>query len=258
MEPAENGELIYALPTEGQPDCVKVFPYHLFPAAVDETLKDTIIAATYNYDEVARVRSGGLHALNPCRPLRAYVITKCHITAARLLEGNGGHESAPGIAVTTESLPGVLSCSWIRTPDYYGATCITSDLSVHTFKVEADSSNCDEDRAVCLHERYELFLENSSDAVGLSLTPYECSTSLFAVTASDGTVYVVEEGLVSHKWYGAMKLNPSGLRKAHEVETWSSTFQPGNPNILLTGADDSRIKVFDRRLGVAPQHTLHW
>ncbi|GBE60842.1 WD repeat-containing 85, putative [Babesia ovata] len=46
------------------------------------------------------------------------------------------------------------------------------------------------------------------------------------------------------------------FRKAHEVETWISAFQPDNSNVLLTGADDSLIKVFDRRLGTEPLHAL--
>ncbi|ORM40896.1 Diphthine methyltransferase [Babesia sp. Xinjiang] len=226
MELDQNGVLIHKIDTNGQPDCLKVFPHDLFE---DDTLKGTFLAATYNYDSASRKRSGSIIAFKPCRALET------------LLKRDNEHDNnALNFSIAQHDLPGVLSCSWIRTQDHYAAACVTANLSINTLQLATDT-----DENLSFKAIDEISLDPQSDAVGLSLSCHDDGLSLCSVTASDGNVYIVEDGIVTQKW------------KAHDVETWISVFQPDNTNILMTGADDSSIKVFDRREGTAPVRRLN-
>ncbi|KAK1937639.1 hypothetical protein X943_003533 [Babesia divergens] len=213
MREIHDDTLLHTLYIDGQPDCLKLFP----PEYQDATLSGTFLAATYEYDSHCKRRSGSIIAFNPCDALERYVKT--------------------GATIWNIESP---------TIEYYGASCITDNLSIVTLRIDSEKEDSGEDSKLSFVFCNELHLDTASDAIGLSLVHYDDNASLSSVTASDGVVYVVEGGIVSQKWYA----------QAHDMETWISAFHPTNPNIILTGADDSMIKMFDRRQGTNAIETI--
>lgn len=229
MREIHDGTLLHTLHIDGQPDCLKLFP----PEYQDATLSGTLLAATYEYDSHCKRRSGSIIAFNPCDALE------------RIANGRSDDdEETTSFHVASKFLAGVLSCSWIKAAGYYGASCITDSLSIVTLRIDAEKEDSGTDSKLSFVVCNELHLDTASDAIGLSLVHYDDNASLSSVTASDGVVYVVEGGIVSQKW------------QAHDMETWISAFHPTNPNLILTGADDSMIKMFDRRQGTNAIETI--
>lgn len=234
MDTEEETRLLHRISTSGQPDCVKVFPFD----TQDATLKGAVIAATYEYNASTRDRTGNLIAFNCSSTLES--LAKSQIDDDKE-ENEGIEESFP---ITSVPLPGVLSCSWVNKQDFYAATCLTADLRIVTLKVDTEGDSEVSQSGLKMDIFNEIKLDAPSDAVGLSLVHYNDDGRLSSVTSSQGFIYIVEDGLMSQKW------------RAHEMETWASAFQPGNPNVVLTASDDSMVKIFDRRRGIVPVHTL--
>ncbi|CDR93971.1 hypothetical protein, conserved [Babesia bigemina] len=211
--------VIHTLHTKGQPDCIKLFPSDILQ---DDTLTGTCLAATYDYRPETKSREGSLLAFNPWCAVHQYVPLAFEIRLNRLLQNDVKQDgSIAAYSVTEQRSHGILSCSWIKLPDHHGASCVTSNLTIETFKVEANNRNNDDSPMLSMERLGEIQLDNKNDV----------------------------DGFMAQKWCGS-------LLKAHEVETWISTFQPDNSNVLLTGADDSQIKLFDRRIATEPLQTL--
>ncbi|GFE55008.1 WD G-beta repeat-containing protein protein, putative [Babesia ovis] len=222
MQVIEPARVLYTVDIDGQPDYLSVFPCDEYQ---DKTLEGAMLAATYGFDPVTKERTGGIFLFNPYDTLEMLM--------AEEVDPEGSSFDVPLFQIP---LPGVLSCSWIRTEDCYAAASLTSHLDINIAQVGTD-----EDDDLALLPRDEIHLDNDTNGVGLSLNVHD---ALFSVTASDGHVYVVENGMQKEKW------------RAHNIEAWISAFHPDNPNVVLTGGDDSTVKVFDRRNGSKPTDTL--
>ncbi|KAK1443832.1 hypothetical protein BgAZ_207080 [Babesia gibsoni] len=226
----EDGSLLHCLPLSMQPDCIKVFPSEY---QVD-ALEGTLVAAAYQYDEDTKLRTGGIIAFNPCNKLNDII---------------SGKEEEPeyrdsNYHIATKALNGVLSCSWIKNNKFCGVSCITADLRVTTIRLDAEVCEDNQYNRISMDIDDEIALDNDSDAIGLSLVNYDVTGSISSITSSNGYVYILENGVVKHKW------------SAHDMETWISAFQPGNPNVVITGSDDSTIKFFDLRESITPLKTV--
>eukprot|EP00371_Babesia_bovis_P001599 XP_001610246.1 hypothetical protein [Babesia bovis T2Bo] len=130
--------------------------------------------------------------------------------------------------------PSSLRLTTIRHP-YYAAISVTAQLGVSVDRVVADDTS-----APRLQHCSVIDLDNATGGVGLSLCVNDDSGSLCSVTSSDGYVYLIENGMQTMKWYVLLQCS----------------FVPGNSNLLLTGSDDSTVKLFDTREGTSPLYTL--
>ncbi|EDO06678.2 WD domain G-beta repeat family protein [Babesia bovis T2Bo] len=225
MESAEQANVIYSIDIDGNPSCINAFPSGHFR---DVTLEGAILTSTYNYSSSSKSRTGGIFLFNPCSNLKAILAQKVD-----------SYDSSFSCHMSYVSLPGVVYTTWIRTSDYYAAISVTAQLGVSVDRVVADDTS-----APRLQHCSVIDLDNATGGVGLSLCVNDDSGSLCSVTSSDGYVYLIENGMQTMKW------------RAHNMETWTSSFVPGNSNLLLTGSDDSTVKLFDTREGTSPLYTL--
>ncbi|AFZ79055.1 hypothetical protein BEWA_019000 [Theileria equi strain WA] len=212
----KNLELLAELDLCSQPDTIKPFPSDVFP---DSVYSGSFLVGTYCYDQRKDERCGSLICFNP----RNYIKQKLY-HSTNIHEVPTFHEFGLG-------LPGILSCSWVCRENSAGILCLTSDLKV----VQFDAIDGNLNSEYKFEKVSQINLDDESSSVGLSLTPSDIYGKYISITSSNGYVYIVKDDTVINRW------------KAHDLEVWTSVFDPNNVNVILTGSDDSYIKRFDLR-----------
>uniref|UniRef100_A0A3B0MP61 WD domain, G-beta repeat n=1 Tax=Theileria annulata TaxID=5874 RepID=A0A3B0MP61_THEAN len=105
----------------------------------------------------------------------------------------------------------------------YGVSCISSECKLAQYYISSSESNSSETNGhtINISKKSEIkLLEQDPLPIPLSLSTFDDHAS-----------------------------------QASTSQTWTSSFHPQNPNLILTGSDDCSIKLFDVRSGFDPVYS---
>eukprot|EP00920_Eleutheroschizon_duboscqi_P040332 GHVT01096659.1.p1 GENE.GHVT01096659.1~~GHVT01096659.1.p1 ORF type:complete len:286 (-),score=81.18 GHVT01096659.1:728-1585(-) len=202
------------------------------PAA--DGLRGVVAVGLYQLDERRRRRTGAVELFQVCKQAPPAANSKHagpSVDGFRL--GGCGRLSLDA---------GALDLRWFRPPSRAtpSLAAVCADGTLRTFVAElpdADLAHTGWNLREATRLRAFAPGVQPQDVIGVSLDVADCVGSRFAFCTSDGNAFVTSAcaGEILHKW------------QAHQIETWSIAFSPGNADVLASGADDCSIRVWDCR-----------
>ncbi|EAN32465.1 WD domain G-beta repeat protein [Theileria parva strain Muguga] len=207
---------------ESQPDCIRVFP---FENPSDSILSGSFVVGCYRYDELRNHREGCLLFFNPSNYLN------------HLLSGFS-FPKKPELYYFGHDIGGILSCYWTKFDQGYAISCISTKCILAQYSIKSSNPNSSESdgHKFEISKINEIKLTGDPHTIPLSLSTFDDHGSSMCVTCDTGHCYVVRNSEVIN-W------------RACKFQTWTSSFHPENSNLILTGSDDSKVRLFDLRSG---------
>ncbi len=232
-----------------QPSAPKSEHSHLAPFCADSVeqckqFPEIVAVGTYQLDEETRVRHGGFQLLN--------------------CEQENSAAGPSNFSVKCSSFvgaPGVLDAKWSTATlgDHHASILASATATgvVELYSLNAAAARGDEDgqplTLLCTSEQ----LVADDDSMALSLDWDNRRSTLNGTEhAASGRIAVSS----THSSVHVFEASPAGFEeisswRAHEffggmdIQVWITAFNAWDTQVLLTGADDSKCKMWDLRMG---------